>query len=44
MFAASAVATASKVDRRTLCTPKLKRGPRLSETELVARGLAEYAG
>ena len=44
MFAASAAPTASKVDRRTLCTPKLKRGPRLPNTELVARGLAEYAG
>lgn len=44
MFTASAVSTTSKVDRRTLCTPKLKRGPRLSNTELVARGLAEYAG
>ena len=39
MFTASAVSTTSKVDRRTLCTPKLKRGPRLSNTELVARGL-----
>ncbi|MBB3349690.1 ISNCY family transposase [Sphingomonas sp. BK069] len=31
-----------KSDRRRLCTPKLKRGPRLSNEELVARGLGEY--
>ncbi|MBW6532678.1 ISNCY family transposase [Sphingomonas sp. RRHST34] len=31
-----------KVDRRRLCTPKLKRGARLSNEELVARGLGEY--
>jgi hypothetical protein len=34
---------AGKVDRRTLSTPKLKRGPRLSNDELIARGLAQYA-
>jgi hypothetical protein len=32
----------TKVDRRRLCTPKLKRGPRLSNDELIARGLGEY--
>lgn len=32
----------AKVDRRRLCTPKLKRGPRLSDEELIARGLGEY--
>lgn len=31
-----------RIDRRTLSTPKLKRGPRLSAEELVARGLGEY--
>lgn len=35
--------TAGKIDRRRLCTPKLKRGPRLSNEELIARGLGEYA-
>lgn len=34
---------AGKIDRRRLCTPKLKRGPRLSKEELIARGLGEYA-
>lgn len=35
-------APVGEVDRRRLCTPKLKRGPRLSNEELVARGLGEY--
>lgn len=35
--------TAGKIDRRQLCTPKLKCGPRLSNEELIARGLGEYA-
>ena len=43
LFAEATSATGPKVDRRTLCTPKLKRGPRLSNEELVARGIAEYA-
>ena len=34
---------AVKVDRRTLGRPKLKRGPRLSNDELIARGLGQYA-
>ena len=34
---------AGKVDRRPLSTPKLKRGPRLSNDELIARGLGQYA-
>ena len=42
MFAATTASTPPKVDRRTLCKPKLKRGPRLSDEELVARGFAEY--
>ena len=41
LFAAPAPAT-GKIDRRRLCTPKLKRGPHLSNEELVARGLGEY--
>ena len=32
-----------KLDRRTLGNARLKRGPRLSNEELVARGLGEYA-
>lgn len=32
-----------RIDRRTLCTPKLKRIPRLSNEELIARDLSEYA-
>lgn len=43
MFAAKTTSTAAKVDGRTLCKPKLKRGPRLSDDELVARGFTEYA-
>lgn len=43
LFAQAAPPSTTKVDRRTLCTPKLKRGPRLPNEELVARGLAEYA-
>lgn len=34
---------AAKVDRRTLGRPKLKRGPRLSNDELIARGMGQYA-
>lgn len=34
---------AVKVDRRTLGRPKLKRGPRLSNDELIAGGLGQYA-
>ena len=43
MFAATTTSTAPKVDGRTLCKPKLKRGPRLSDEELVAREFTEYA-
>ncbi|WP_375383345.1 hypothetical protein [uncultured Sphingomonas sp.] len=43
VFASKATAAAEKVDGRKLCTPKLKRGPRLSNEELIARGLGEYA-
>jgi len=32
-----------KLDRRTLGNSRLKRGPRLSNEDLVARGLGEYA-
>src|SRR5436305_420669 len=42
VFAAPS-STAGKIDRRRLCTPKLKRGPRLSNEELIARGLGKYA-
>lgn len=41
VFAPSAP-VAAKIDRRRLCTPKLKRGPRLSNEELLARRLGEY--
>ncbi|WP_243693864.1 hypothetical protein [Sphingomonas sp. BK235] len=34
---------AGKIDRRRLCTPKLKPAPRLSNEELVGRGLGEFA-
>lgn len=43
LFAPAAPPSATKVDRRTLCTPKPKRGPRLPNEEFVARGLAECA-
>ncbi len=43
VFAPKPAAAGEKVDRRKLCTPKLKRGPRLSNEELIARGLSEYA-
>lgn len=42
IFAPSPQPDTAKVDRRRLCTPKLKRGPRLSNDELIARGLGEY--
>jgi hypothetical protein len=41
--AASPAPLALKLDRRTLGNSRLKRGPRLSNEELVARGLGEYA-
>jgi len=43
VFAPKPTTVADKVDGRKLCTPKLKRGPRLSNEELIARGLGEYA-
>jgi hypothetical protein len=43
VFAPKPAVTGEKIDRRKLCTPKLKRGPRLSNEELIARGLSEYA-
>jgi len=43
MFSATTTSTAAKVDGWTLCKPKLKRGPRLSDEEIVARGFTEYA-
>jgi hypothetical protein len=43
VFAPATMTTSDKVDRRKLCTPKLKRIPRLSNDELIARGLGEYA-
>lgn len=43
MFKApSPVPPGAKLDRRTLGNQRLKRGPRLSNDELVARGLGEY--
>lgn len=42
VFAPKPAPPGDKIDRRRLCTPKLKRGPRLSNEELIARGLGEY--
>jgi hypothetical protein len=36
------VEVASKIDRRRLGRPKLKRGPRLSDAELLERGTLKY--
>ena len=41
--ASSPASSGQKLDRRTLGNSRLKRGPRLSNEELVARGLGEYA-
>lgn len=43
VFASKPTTVADKVDGRKSCTPKLKRGPRLCNEELIARGLGEYA-
>jgi hypothetical protein len=43
IFAKDEAPSAAKVDRRRLRKAVLKRGPRLSNEELVARGLEEYA-
>lgn len=43
IFAPAPKTAGEKVDRRRLCTPKLKRGVRLTNEELIARGLGEYA-
>jgi hypothetical protein len=44
MFKApSPTSSIPKLDRRTLGNDRLKRGPRLSNEELVARDLGEYA-
>lgn len=40
--APSPVPPGPKLDRRKLGNQRLKRGPRLSNDELVARGLGEY--
>ena len=42
LYAPAPQPAGEKIDRRRLCTPKLKRGPRLSNEELIARGLGEY--
>jgi hypothetical protein len=43
MFATPTASVTPKIDRPALGRPKLKRGPRLSDEELVARGLGDYA-
>ena len=43
IFKASPASSIPKLDRRTLGNQQLKRGPRLSNEEHVARGLGEYA-
>ena len=42
LFAPAPQPAGEKIDRRRLCTPKLKRNPRLSNDELIARGLGDY--
>ena len=43
VFAKTATTAKPKVDLPTIGRQKLKRGPRLSNEELIARGFAEYA-
>ena len=42
LYAQAPQPAGEKIDRRRLCRPKLKRGPRLSNEELIARGLGDY--